>query len=320
MRSFHSFAFVAACTPGLLSCSSTGTDSSLDRWPPASALEGDMRIPKHDAATEPVDGRDGTTSEPSPEEAGSGDPRTLSTDAEVNVDASLPPDAASFADASVAPDAGPAPDGGVGLDAGTSRDAGLETEASIAHDGGSTADGGMDAGSSLDGGRVPDAGALTDAGVAGRRCSVVANTTSPVGRYNPAYVCSVWIEDASGVLVRTLGYFAERRATYLTAYKAALGAASVDTISGATINADEIPGFDAKMHTLTWDLRNAAGQDLEDGPYRLRLELTSHNGPGTTVSLGFTKSSASIDVTLPDADNVKGLRLTCPAAETPDGG
>ncbi len=114
---------------------------------------------------------------------------------------------------------------------------------------------------------------------------------------------AIWIEDASGTLIRTidlsmqngrgLRYLPDLKRWY-RAYQSWLstGAADViDTISGPT----RIPG----TYSASWDGRNEAGTLVHQGEYTVYLEAAREHGPyeviSETVSIGtspFSKKPA----------------------------
>jgi len=81
----------------------------------------------------------------------------------------------------------------------------------------------------------------------------------------------VWVEDAGGAFVKTIGRWANVRKGNLVAWTTAAGANDVDAVSGAT----------RQNHTgtltVTWDLKNRGGTVVPDGTYTIRMELTDKN-------------------------------------------
>jgi hypothetical protein len=157
---------------------------------------------------------------------------------------------------------------------------------------------------------VPDAGG----GGGLSSCKLDATTNSPGGNYANAYVCAIWIEDSAGKLVRTLAYYAGSRARYLTAYVASRSGAGVDATSGATINSgkSKAAGADTKVHSLSWDLKSAAGAAAASGSYKLKIELTSSNGSGPVTTIPFALGSSPVDLTPSGLGaGVSGVHFTC---------
>jgi uncharacterized protein (TIGR03382 family) len=100
--------------------------------------------------------------------------------------------------------------------------------------------------------------------------SVTTTTTPNGGQYAPRHVTAIWIEDANGNFVKTIGRWAGVRISHLVAWIAKSGQDS-DAVSGATI-ADHTNPL-----TVNWDLKNRAGTVVPDGTYTIRMELADDN-------------------------------------------
>ena len=99
----------------------------------------------------------------------------------------------------------------------------------------------------------------------------VSFTTGPAGgNYAPTNVVAVWIEDAGGGFVKTIGRWSGVRTPHLVAWQAASGM-DTDAVSGAT-RVDH-----TRPLAITWDLRDRAGALVPDGTYRIRMELADAN-------------------------------------------
>ncbi len=115
-------------------------------------------------------------------------------------------------------------------------------------------------------------------------------TTTPAGgNYAPRNVVAVWVEDAQGNFVKTIGRWAATRRQYLLAWVAKAGANDVDAVTSATRQDHATP------IQATWNLQNKAGQTVPDGTYTIRMELadrdsttTAQNNEGTFT---FVKSA-----------------------------
>jgi hypothetical protein len=105
----------------------------------------------------------------------------------------------------------------------------------------------------------------------GWQLAVTFTTTSPGGdlRFDPQHVQAVWVENATGAFVRTIGRWGVVEQTHLTQWMAADGT-YLDGWTGATPKAYQ-------QHTATWDLKDRAGVEVPDGLYYLRFELTNQN-------------------------------------------
>ena len=129
-------------------------------------------------------------------------------------------------------------------------------------------------------------------------------TTTPAGgRYQPKNIGAIWLEREDGSFVRTLELWARVRRSYLSQWKAASGSDATDALTSATRSSHS-------QHTVTWDLTDLAGNEVPDGRYRLRVELTDQNGPGPTVEVDVDKGPAFADQTPADQASFHQMRLT----------
>jgi MYXO-CTERM domain-containing protein len=106
--------------------------------------------------------------------------------------------------------------------------------------------------------------------VAADSLSITVTTTPNGGPYAPNHVTAIWIEDANGTFVKTIGRWAGVRISHLVAWIAKSGQ-DADAVSGATIANHTAP------LTVTWDLKNRAGTIVPDGTYTIRMELADSN-------------------------------------------
>jgi uncharacterized protein (TIGR03382 family) len=100
---------------------------------------------------------------------------------------------------------------------------------------------------------------------------VTSTTTSHGGSFAPRNVVATWVEDASGVFIKTISRWANARKSHLVAWIAKAGGNDVDAISGATRQDHSRPVI------ATWDLKNKAGNEVPDGTYTIRMELADSN-------------------------------------------
>ena len=96
-------------------------------------------------------------------------------------------------------------------------------------------------------------------------------TTPNGGQFAPNHVVAVWVEGTGGTFVKTIGRWSAVRTGSLIAWNLKAGAADADAVSGATIATHATP------LTLTWDLKDRAGQLVPDGTYTVRMELADSN-------------------------------------------
>lgn len=120
------------------------------------------------------------------------------------------------------------------------------------------------------------------------------------GRVNNPYI-AVWLEDASGALVRTVAvWYKARESKYLqelrrwyTDNRTAVGKGGADgatTASGAT----RLPG----AYSLTWDGKNDAGAQAAQGEYFICIEAAREHGPYELIRESITLGTAKLDKTL----------------------
>jgi len=120
--------------------------------------------------------------------------------------------------------------------------------------------------------------------------SITNNST-----YSPKNVIAIWIKDAQGNFVVSRKVMAVARKNHLVKWKASSAGNSVSAITGSTLTSHQ-------THTITWDGKNAAGIEMQDGLYQIWVEYTSTNsasngneGPFLTVE--FDKGPAIQHIT-----------------------
>jgi len=99
--------------------------------------------------------------------------------------------------------------------------------------------------------------------------AVTFTTTMPAGSPSyPDHVQAVWVEDAAGVFIKTIGRWGLIKYYHLSQWMAADGTA-IDGITGATQMVYQQP------YTVVWDLTDRSGAQVPDGTYYIKLELTN---------------------------------------------
>jgi hypothetical protein len=101
--------------------------------------------------------------------------------------------------------------------------------------------------------------------------TVTATTTPNGGQFAPRNVVVVWVEAPGGAFVKTIDRYSNARTSHLVAWIAEAGANDMDAVSGATRLDHATP------ITMTWDLRDKAGNLVPDGTYTIRMELADSN-------------------------------------------
>jgi len=127
---------------------------------------------------------------------------------------------------------------------------------------------------------------------------VITTTSSTGGNYAPKNIIAVWIENENGKYVKTLAAYANARKAYLNTW------GSVTSIAGSAYNTvDAITGATRQSHgniSCTWNGTDFKGNQVGDGIYKLRFELTDKHSTGNLASFDFSKGSAY--QVLPPAD------------------
>jgi flagellar hook assembly protein FlgD len=120
--------------------------------------------------------------------------------------------------------------------------------------------------------------------------SITNNST-----YSPKNVIAIWIKDAQGNFVVSRKVMANSRKNHLVKWNASSAGNSVSAITGSTLTSHQ-------THTITWDGKNAAGIEMQDGLYQIWVEYSSTNsasngnqGPFLTVE--FEKGPAIQHIT-----------------------
>jgi len=122
--------------------------------------------------------------------------------------------------------------------------------------------------------------------------SVSVTTSTAGGKYAPRNLVAIWVEDNNGVFVKTLLVNAKRQIKYLTNWltKNPEGN-SVDALTGATVNS-------YNTLTATWNGTDIAGIVVNNGTYRLCMELSDMDDTGNFSYFTFTKG-ATVDKQTP---------------------
>jgi len=128
-------------------------------------------------------------------------------------------------------------------------------------------------------------------------------TVSGEGRYRPRNVGAIWLEDADQHWVRTLARWGKQRAKWLTEFNAASGGDVTDAITTATLPSHEV-------HELEWDLRDAAGCEVANGQYALRVEVTDWSGTGENIRIELDKDEQPVAFEPPDEATFRDMSVT----------
>jgi hypothetical protein len=125
-----------------------------------------------------------------------------------------------------------------------------------------------------------------------------------MGGSGPRPYAAVWIEDAAGQSIRTLGVWGNKpkHQRSLKAWKAAGG--GVDGISGATR-----PNGDYRMQ---WDGRDRQGAPAPAGTYVIRAESAREEGPHCQVRVTVPYGPTPVRVQSPADQDILGLFVRTP--------
>jgi hypothetical protein len=130
-------------------------------------------------------------------------------------------------------------------------------------------------------------------------------TTSNVanGKYNPKHIVAVWVCDANNKYVKTLLVYAEERKKYLEKWTGSSGGDRTDAVSGATLNAH-------RSHSVTWNMKNFANQTVQNGNYKLCMEITSNDAKGPYREIPFSLNGNDFVLNPETANNFSNVQLT----------
>ncbi len=128
-------------------------------------------------------------------------------------------------------------------------------------------------------------------------------TTSPGGNFSPKNIGAIWIEDANGNFVRTLQVWAERRIQYLYTWNNRTGANKTDAVTGATLSTHQ-------SHKVSWNVKDANGNDVPNGVYTMRIELTDQHAQGPLGSYTFPVGEATNSKEFADETNFHDIEIS----------
>ena len=133
--------------------------------------------------------------------------------------------------------------------------------------------------------------------------------------YAPRHIMAIWVQDGSGTFVKTLKSMAWTRMSDLTTWVANSGRDRTDAITGATITSAP-----STHNNLIWDCTDVNSNEVPDGTYRIRVEMTSHDGQGPITPdtlLEFTKGASPVTVTPANETYFTGMSLVYTSSEPP---
>jgi len=137
----------------------------------------------------------------------------------------------------------------------------------------------------------------------GGTLQVTTTTESTGGKYAPRNVVAIWVEDGNGHFVKTLAAYAAIRKTYLNNWEKST------TDAGSAFNTvDATTGATRSSHgtlTCTWNGTDYQGNQVVDGSYNVRFELTDKDATGNSAQVSFTKGNESLQLRPADVPSFK---------------
>jgi hypothetical protein len=128
-------------------------------------------------------------------------------------------------------------------------------------------------------------------------------TSTPGGNFSPKNIGAIWVEDASGSFVKTLQLWADRRKEYLYTWNNISNGNKVDALTSATLSSHQ-------THNVTWNVKDHLGNDVPDGQYVLKIEMTDKHSQGPLSSFNFPVGEASDTALFPDETNYHDIELS----------
>ncbi|MCW8850247.1 MAG: DUF2271 domain-containing protein [Melioribacteraceae bacterium] len=128
-------------------------------------------------------------------------------------------------------------------------------------------------------------------------------TTSPGGNFSPRNIGAIWVEDASGNFVKTLQIWADRRIQYLYTWNNRSNSNKVDALTSATLSSHQ-------THNVTWNVKDHLGNNIPDGQYVLKIEMTDQHAQGPLASFNFPIGEATKTSLFPDETYFHDIELS----------
>ena len=129
------------------------------------------------------------------------------------------------------------------------------------------------------------------------------------GRFGPKNIGAVWVMNPQNQFVKTLEVWAGIRANNLVNWQRQARANKVDAVSSATIS-------NHRAHQSRWDCRDATGNVVPNGPYKMFVEFTEDdsalffNPQPKLFSFDFQKGAGPATITPPAQPNFTSMTLS----------
>ncbi|PKP22186.1 MAG: hypothetical protein CVU05_05025 [Bacteroidetes bacterium HGW-Bacteroidetes-21] len=137
--------------------------------------------------------------------------------------------------------------------------------------------------------------------------SFSVKTVAYSASYSPRHILAIWIADGNGQWVKTRKRMYQNTVyrQYLTNFKNATSNTynATDATTGATLQSHA-------SHTVTWDGKDASGNLVADGTYRVYVEFTSANATGKLYYCEFTKGPNAQNLTPSNVTNFNDISLS----------
>lgn len=138
--------------------------------------------------------------------------------------------------------------------------------------------------------------------------SVEVETHGTGGKYAPKNIVAIWVENSNGDFVKTLLAYCDKRKTNLNNWQKSTGNAGVEYNT-----VDAITGSTQKNHDVrscSWNATTYNADTVEDGMYKLCMELTDKNSTGNYSSIEIEKLPDAYDLFPEDETSFSSIKIS----------
>ena len=128
-------------------------------------------------------------------------------------------------------------------------------------------------------------------------------TTEPSGNYNAVNVVAIWISDASNSFVTTKLRRAQAHVASLQQWISASSQNTTDAVTGATLSTHG-------TRTISWNATGVDGNVVNDGTYRVYVEMSDKNVGSYSTFVEFTKGPSAVTLSPANASYFTAMTLT----------
>lgn len=125
--------------------------------------------------------------------------------------------------------------------------------------------------------------------------TIKTTTVANGGGYQPSHILAIWVQDGSGVFVKTSMAYAATRINELTSWASKSAKNKVDAITGPTLNSHA-------TRTATWNGTNVSKTVVADGTYTIKMELAD-GGSSKVATYTIVKGTTTTNGTLVTASS-----------------